>query len=74
MLTIAARLRAIYTTGGEEVIPAAPLEESWYQPYVDYLKAENLLDNRFEGAYHLPASRAQMAGIFAFALPAEWYE
>ena len=74
MLTIAARLRAIYTTGGEEVIPAAPLEESWYQPYVDYLKAENLLDNRFEGAYHLPASRAQMAGIFAFALPAEWYD
>ena len=47
MLTIAARLRAIYTTGG---------------------------DNRFEGAYHLPASRAQMAGIFAFALPAEWYD
>ena len=74
MLTIAARLRAIYTTGGEEVIPAAPLKESWYQPYVDYLKAENLLDNRFEGAYHLPASRAQMAGIFAFALPAEWYD
>ena len=29
MLTIAARLRAIYTTGGEEVIPAAPPEESW---------------------------------------------
>ena len=74
MLTIAARLRAIYTTGGEEIIPAAPPEESWYQPYVDYLKAENLLDNRFEGAYHLPASRAQMAGIFAFALPAEWHD
>ena len=40
MLTIAARLRAIYTTGSEEVIPAASPGKSWYQPYVDYLKAE----------------------------------
>ena len=74
MLTIAARLRAIYTTGSEEVIPAASPGKSWYQPYVDYLKAEQLLDTSFEGSYLLPASRAQMAGIFAFALPSEWYE
>ena len=74
MLTIAARLHAIYTTGSDDCIPAAPLGKSWYQPYVDYLQDEKLLDTSFEGFYLLPASRAQMAGIFAFALPAEWYE
>ena len=74
LLTIAARLHAIYTTGSDEVISAAKAGESWYQPYVDYLNAEDLLDTSFEGFYLLPASRAQMAGIFAFALPSEWYE
>ena len=74
MLTIAARLHAIYTAGSDDCIPAAPLGKSWYQPYVDYLKSEKLLDTSFEGFYLLPASRAQMAGIFAFALPAEWYD
>ena len=74
LLTIAARLHAIYMTGSDEVIPAAADGESWYQPYVDYLKGEKLLGESFEGFYLLPASRAQMAGIFAFALPSDWYE
>ena len=75
LLTIAARLRCIYFTGSD-----APLLEAqdgaspWYAPYIDYLKDENLLDNSFEGFYLLPASRAQMAGIFAFALPEDWYD
>ena len=73
LLTIAARLRAIYTTGSDAVIPAAKENEAWYAPYVSYLKSQNLLDNSFEGFYLLPASRAQMAGIFAFAVPEEWY-
>ena len=73
MLTVAARLRAVYTTGSDAVIPAAKENEAWYAPYVTYLKSQNLLDNSFEGFYLLPASRAQMAGIFAFALPDEWY-
>lgn len=73
LLTIAARLRAIYTTGSDAVIPTAKENEAWYAPYVSYLKSQNLLDNSFEGFYLLPASRAQMAGIFAFAMPEEWY-
>ena len=73
LLTIAARLRAIYTTGSDAVIPAAKENEAWYAPYVSYWKSQNLLDNSFEGFYLLPASRAQMAGIFAFAVPEEWY-
>ena len=74
LLTIAARLHAIYMTGSDDLIPAAADGESWYQPYVDYLKGEKLLGESFEGFYLLPASRAQMAGIFAFALPSDWYE
>ena len=74
LLTVSARLHAIYTTGSDEIIPAAGADESWYQPYVDYLKGEKLLGESFEGFYLLPASRAQMAGIFAFALPSEWYD
>ena len=73
LLTIAARLRAIYTTGSDAVVPAVKENEAWYAPYVSYLKSQNLLDNSFEGFYLLPASRAQMAGIFAFAVPEEWY-
>ncbi len=74
LLTIAARLHAIYLTGSDAVIPAAKENEAWYAPYVSYLKSQNLLDNSFEGFYLLPASRAQLAGIFAFALPEEWYD
>ena len=73
LLTIAARLRAIYTTGSDAVIPTAKENEAWYAPYVSYLKSQNLLGNSFEGFYLLPASRAQMAGIFAFSVPEEWY-
>lgn len=73
LLTIAARLRAIYTAGSDAVILTAKENEAWYAPYVSYLKSQNLLDNSFEGFYLLPASRAQMAGIFAFAVPEEWY-
>ena len=32
LLTIAARLRAIYTTGSDAVIPAAKENEAWYAP------------------------------------------
>lgn len=75
LLTIAARLRCIYQSGSDALLTAGTdAKETWYAPYIAYLKSENLLDNRFEGFYLLPASRAQMAGIFAFALPEEWYE
>ena len=53
LLTIAARLRAIYTTGSDAVIPTAKENEAWYAPYVSYLKSQNLLDNSFEGFYLL---------------------
>lgn len=74
VLTIAARLRCIYQTGSEDALAPSEGDTAWYTPYVTYLQGEALLDDSFEGFYLLPASRAQMAGIFAFALPAEWYD
>lgn len=75
LLTISARLHCIYATGSDEILrTAADGAEPWYAPYVSYLQSSNLLDKRFDGFYLLPASRAQMAGIFAYALPEEWYE
>lgn len=74
LLTIAARLRCIYQTGSDAPLTQTEAASPWYAPYVSYLKSEKLLGNSFEGFYLLPASRAQMAAIFAFALPADWYE
>lgn len=73
-LTIAARMRCVYQTGSEDALGTAEAGERWYAPYVAYLQGENLLDGRYEGFYLLPASRAQLAGIFAFALPADQYD
>lgn len=75
LLTIAARSHCIYTTGSDEALRASTEGASpWYAPYVAYLQNQSLLDDRFEGFYLLPASRAQMAGILAYALPGEWYD
>lgn len=69
LLTITARTRAFYT---EETIPAAVEGEAWFMPYVRYLTDRGLLD---VGAmeYRAPATRAQLAGIFAAALPEECF-
>lgn len=74
VLTIAARLHCVYQTGSEEALEAAATDAAWYAPYVAYLQDAHLLDDRFEGFYLLPASRAQMAGILAYALDADWYD
>lgn len=76
LLTIAARAHCIYSTGSDELLRADAESgvSPWYAPYVSYLQKQNLLGSNFEGFYLLPASRAQMAGILAYALPSEWYE
>lgn len=74
VLTIAARLHCIEQTGGEDALESAETGSTWYAPYVSYLKEANLLDDRFEGFYLLPASRAQTAGLLAYALEADFYD
>ena len=65
-LTMAARVHAIYTTG--ETFTAAG--EPWYQPYVDDCVAAGIITADEFSDYTTRATRAQMAGIFARALPA----
>lgn len=71
LTAFSARLRAHWAG---ETLPAARAGETWYQPYVTYLQAAGLLDTAFDGHYTEAATRAQMAGIFAAALPEEWLD
>ena len=65
-VTMAARLHSIYTTGSENFVQSGV----WYQTYVDYCKANGILEKDFAD-YNAPAKRADFAAILASALPAE---
>ncbi|MCR5825370.1 MAG: S-layer homology domain-containing protein [Oscillospiraceae bacterium] len=69
LLTLSARLRAVYE---ESDIPAAAEDEAWYAPYVGYLDARELLPSGLDDP-DAPATRAQLAGIFALSLPEDCY-
>ena len=71
LAAFSARVHARYAG---ETIPAAQAGEMWYQPYVTYLQFAGLLDTDLDGHYAETATRAQMAGIFAAALPEEWFD
>lgn len=63
---IAARMHSIYN-GGNGIIPTAP--GAWYQGSVNYcIKNGIFSDDTFEN-YTAYATRAEMAGIIAAALP-----
>jgi hypothetical protein len=70
LLTLSARLHAAYA--GEDV-PAPEADAAWYMPYVRYLFDRNLLELSIDD-YTAPATRAQLAGIFALSLPEECYD
>ena len=64
-ITLAARIHAIHTTGTLDGFAAT---SPWYQTYVDYAAEHGMLDG---DGYEMdkPATRAQFAGILAYALP-----
>lgn len=64
-VTMAARLHSIYTTGKDEFVQGSP----WYQVYVDYSIKNGILAKDEYTDFTVPATRAQMAHIFAGALP-----
>ena len=65
-LKLACALRAAYT--GDQ-IPAAAKGKSWYAPYVHYAVSNGMMEiGEFED-YAAYATRAQMAYLFAAALP-----
>lgn len=74
VVTMAARLRSLYETGGSEAGPAARSGGAWYLPYASYLQERGALGNELEGAYDRPATRAEMAHVLAGALPRSFLE
>ena len=74
LLTLSARLHSTFEAGGGTVSFARGGEgESWFDPYLSYLEEAELLPITLPD-YHVPATRAQMACIFASTLPQEWYD
>lgn len=68
LLTLSARVRAAYKG---DAIPEA--NGAWYAPYVAYLTAEGAMDASLTD-YNAPATRAQLAGIFALSLPDDAFD
>ena len=70
LLTLSARLRAAYA--GDD-IPAPAEGEVWYAPYVAYLAERELLPADLAD-FDMPATRAELAGIFALSLPEDCFD
>ena len=70
LLTLSARIRAAYD--GETIRPVAG-GEIWYLPYIEYLLSKELLDPGI-ATYEAPATRAQLAAIFALSLPEDCFD
>ena len=69
-LTMSARLRSLYEYGDSEAGPALyGSSGSWYEPYVAYLQARQIIGQEFDGLYLQEATRAQAAHCLAGALP-----
>jgi len=79
VLSFAARIHSLYRYGHAEAGPSqfsveVPVGQEglmWHLPYLNYLKAEGLVDNSFDAIVHNNATRAQAAYIMTLALPAE---
>ena len=68
-LTIAARVHSIYNTGKAGFVQGSV----WYQVYVDYCLANDIIKSGEFVSVTRAATRAEMAYIFARALPVEEY-
>ena len=64
-ITMAVRLNSIYRGLGDSFPSGTP----WYQPYVKYALAIGIIDHDDFRDYEASATRAQMAYLFANALP-----
>lgn len=74
LLTLSARLHSTYENGGSAVSFArSEAGANWFDSYFTYLEEMELLPFRLPD-YHVSATRAQMACIFASTLPQEWYD
>lgn len=70
-LVMAAQVHQIYKTGETAVQPSA--DGPWYQSFVDYCVEAGIIKANDFSDYNAKVTRAQMAGIFAHALPASGF-
>ena len=68
-VTVAARVHSIYMTGADSFAQTSP----WYQVYVDYAIDNGIIAPDDFTDYNRTATRAEMAYIFAYALPDSQY-
>ena len=69
-ITMAVRVNDIYQGGSGEFTQGEP----WYQVYVDYAVEQGIITTGLFANYDKPATRAEMAYIFAHTLPDHEYE
>ena len=71
VIVMAARLRSVYDGDGEQF--SVQGGQAWYAPYVEYaVKKGIIVEGKFDN-YGADANRAEMAYVFANALPEECY-
>lgn len=75
-LSFASRIHSTYHLGqpNQGAQEYAHEDDPWYMPYVRYLQAEEIVDERFAGQYTQPATRAQAAYILRRVLPEKEFE
>jgi hypothetical protein len=71
VITMAARLRNIYDGDNEQFTAIAG--QPWYAPYVEYAVKKGIVGKDKFSDYTADATRAEMAYVFANALPEECY-
>ena len=71
VITMAARLRNIYDGDNEQFTAIAG--QPWYAPYVEYAVKKGIVEKDKFSDYTQDAARAEMAYVFANALPEECY-
>ncbi len=70
-ITIASRIRSLYTTGNELSVYTVG-DEAWYIPYVRYAIDNGMIGSEKQD-YNALAKRSDVAKLFARALPQEAY-
>lgn len=71
VITMAGRLRNIYDRDNEQFTAIAG--QPWYAPYVEYAVKKGIVEKDKFSDYTADATRAEMAYVFANALPEECY-
>jgi len=67
-IKLAACMNQLYNEGAVTIASGSP----WYQPYVDYCRENEIIENEYD--WTRPVSRSEYIAVFAKALPEEAFE